>query len=113
LVSGIGQGRVTNNLATFINDIDGALTVPDEETIAMLYELLDTEGIYVGASTALNVVAAVKLAEKLGKGTNSLSSLATVHILCRFDGGHDPLRWSIPIPKSTLLKGVAESQGPV
>ena len=36
----------------------------------MLYELLDTEGLYVGATSALNVVAAVELAEKLGKGTN-------------------------------------------
>lgn len=34
----------------------------------MLYELLDTEGLYVGATSALNVVAAVELAEKLGKG---------------------------------------------
>jgi cysteine synthase A len=34
----------------------------------MIYELLDSEGLYVGASTALNVVAAVELAEKLGKG---------------------------------------------
>lgn len=35
----------------------------------MLYELLDTEGLYVGASSALNVVAAVELAEMLGKGS--------------------------------------------
>lgn len=34
----------------------------------MIYELLDTEGLYLGASTALNVVAAVELAQKLGKG---------------------------------------------
>lgn len=34
----------------------------------MVYDLLDTEGLYLGASSALNVVAAVELAEKLGKG---------------------------------------------
>lgn len=34
----------------------------------MIYELLDTEGLYMGASSALNVVAAVELAKKLGKG---------------------------------------------
>ena len=34
----------------------------------MLYELLDTEGIYLGASSSLNVVAAVELATKLGPG---------------------------------------------
>ncbi len=67
-ISGIGQGRITDNLATFINDISGAFTVPDTKSIAMLYDLLDTEGIYLGASSALNVVAAVELAQKLGKG---------------------------------------------
>jgi cysteine synthase len=34
----------------------------------MVYELLDTEGLYIGASSALNVVAAVELAAKLGPG---------------------------------------------
>jgi len=37
----------------------------------MVYELLDTEGLYVGASTALNVVAAVELAQRLGKGEST------------------------------------------
>lgn len=68
-VLGIGQGRITDNLATFIKDVSGAFTVPDTKSIAMLYELLDTEGIYLGASSALNVVAAVELAQKLGKGS--------------------------------------------
>jgi cysteine synthase len=51
-----------------VNDISGAFTVPDEKSIQMVYELLDTEGLYLGASSALNVVAAVELALKLGKG---------------------------------------------
>lgn len=67
--AGIGQGRVTDNLATFINDVDGSLTISDEKSIVMLYQLLDTEGLYLGASSALNVVAAVELAQKVDKGT--------------------------------------------
>jgi hypothetical protein len=66
--SGIGQGRITNNLATEIEHISGALHIPDSKSIAMLYELLDKEGLYLGASSALNVVAAVELAQKLGRG---------------------------------------------
>lgn len=66
--AGIGQGRVTDNLATFVNGIDGSLMIADEKSIVMLYQLLDTEGLYLGASSALNVVAAVELAQKLGKG---------------------------------------------
>jgi len=80
ITEGIGQGRVTNNLATFVNELSGAFTVPDDKSIAMVYELLDTEGLYLGASTALNVVAAVELAQRLGKG----SKVAT--ILC--DGAY-------------------------
>ena len=38
----------------------------------MLYELLDTEGLYLGASSALNVVAAAKLAHELGPGKSLL-----------------------------------------
>ena len=59
---------MTNNLGTEIAHITGALHIADAKSIAMLYELLDTEGIYLGASSALNVVAAYELAQKLGPG---------------------------------------------
>jgi len=68
LRTGIGQGRVTDNLAPDLELLDGAVHIPDAESIAMVYRLLHEEGIYIGASSALNVVAAVKVAEKLGKG---------------------------------------------
>jgi len=41
----------------------------------MVYELLDSEGLYVGATSALNVVAAVELATKLGRGAYWLDTL--------------------------------------
>lgn len=47
----------------------------DEKSIEMVYDLLDTEGLYLGASTALNVVAAVELAQILGKGTRLVNLL--------------------------------------
>ena len=68
VVVGIGQGRITNNLGTLIKEIDGSFTIGDEKSISMLYDLLHTEGLYLGASSALNVVAAVELAQKLGPG---------------------------------------------
>ena len=63
-----------------MNHLDGALHIPDEKSIEMVYDLLDTEGLYIGASSALNVVAAVELAKKLGPG----HTIAT--ILC--DGAY-------------------------
>ncbi|KAF9263432.1 cysteine synthase [Marasmius fiardii PR-910] len=80
ITEGIGQGRITDNLATIAQDIDGAFTVPDTKSIATLYDLLDTEGLYLGASSALNVVAAAELAVRLGKGSK------VVTILC--DGAY-------------------------
>lgn len=66
ITEGIGQGRVTDNLKPDIEKLDGSVHVPDEESIAMVYDLLHEEGIYVGASSALNVVAARMMAEQTG-----------------------------------------------
>ena len=77
---GIGQGRITDNLAQDIDTVDGAIYVPDEETIEMVYRLLDEEGLYLGGTGALNVVAACKVAQKLPEGSNVVTVLAdTAH----------------------------------
>ncbi|KAH9813559.1 tryptophan synthase beta subunit-like PLP-dependent enzyme [Melampsora americana] len=70
ITEGIGQGRVTENLKPEIEGglIDDSIFVSDEDSILMVYRMLDEEGIYLGASSALNVAAAVKMAEQLGKG---------------------------------------------
>ncbi|KAI5928550.1 tryptophan synthase beta subunit-like PLP-dependent enzyme [Camillea tinctor] len=68
ITEGIGQGRVTDNLAPDLGLLDGSLHVPDEESVAMVYRCLDEEGLYLGASSALNVVAARDVARKLGPG---------------------------------------------
>jgi cysteine synthase A len=52
------------------------VNIPDEESIEMVYRLLDEEGLYVGASSALNVVAAKKMAESLGKGKRVVTIIA-------------------------------------
>lgn len=77
--AGIGQGRITENLGTFVNNLDGALHIADEKSIAMVYDLLDTEGLYIGASSALNVVAAYELALQLGPGTWTKLPFASQH----------------------------------
>lgn len=76
ITEGIGQGRITDNMAQDVDLVDGSFRIPDEESISMLYRLLDEEGIYVGASSALNVVAATKVAKELGKGKKVVTILA-------------------------------------
>jgi cysteine synthase len=66
ITEGIGQGRVTDNLAPDLDLLDGSLHISDEKSIEMVYRCLDEEGLYLGASSALNVVAAKEVAEKMG-----------------------------------------------
>ncbi|KAL2040755.1 hypothetical protein N7G274_006734 [Stereocaulon virgatum] len=80
ITEGIGQGRVTDNLKADIDLVDGALHISDEKSIEMVYRCLDEEGLYLGASSCLNVVAAKEVAEKLGPGNT------VVTILC--DGAY-------------------------
>jgi cysteine synthase A len=80
ITEGIGQGRITENLKPDIDLLDGALFIADEKSIEMVYRCLDEEGLYLGASSCLNVVAAKEVAEKLGPGHT------VVTILC--DGAY-------------------------
>lgn len=77
---GIGQGRITDNLKASVDIIDDAVSIPDEESIVMLYRLLDEEGLFLGGTSALNVVAACKVAKDLPQNSNVTT------ILC--DSGH-------------------------
>ena len=80
ITEGIGQGRVTDNLKQEVAELDGAVHISDEKSIEMVYRCLDEEGLYLGASSALNVVAAKEVAERLGEGHT------VVTILC--DGAY-------------------------
>ena len=80
ITEGIGQGRVTENLKPDIGLVDGSVHIADEKSIEMVYRCLDEEGLYLGASSALNVVAAKEVAEKVGRGRT------VVTILC--DGAY-------------------------
>jgi len=75
ITEGIGQGRVTDNLQPDIDLLDGSLHISDEKSIEMVYRCLDEEGLYLGASSCLNVAAAKEVAEKLGKGHTVVTML--------------------------------------
>ncbi|CAH7675536.1 tryptophan synthase beta subunit-like PLP-dependent enzyme [Phakopsora pachyrhizi] len=69
--------RTGSSITKEINSglIDDAIYVSDEVSIEMVYRMLDKEGIYLSASSALNVVAAVKMAEQMGKGKRIVTML--------------------------------------
>lgn len=76
ITEGIGQGRITDNLQPDVGTLDGSVNIGDEKSVEMIYRCLDEEGLYLGASSALNVVAAKEVAEKLGKGSTVVTILA-------------------------------------
>ena len=63
ITEGIGNGRATENLKAGMSYIDDALFIPDQLSIKMTFRLLHEEGLAVGVSSGLNVVAAVEVAK--------------------------------------------------
>ncbi|MDX1563588.1 MAG: cysteine synthase A [Gammaproteobacteria bacterium] len=70
---GIGQGRVTGNLAEAT--IDDAFQIPDTEMLPIVYDLLQYEGLLMGGSTGINVAGAIRLAKQLGPGKTIVTVL--------------------------------------
>jgi len=66
ITEGIGQSRVTANLAGVL--IDDAIRIPDRDAIEQVFDLVVHEGLTVGGSAGLNVAAAIQVARDLGPG---------------------------------------------
>ncbi len=77
ITEGIGQGRVTGNVAAAHVDIP--FRIPDSEALPVIFDLLAGEGLCVGGSSGINVAGAIRLARELGRGKT------VVTVLC--DGG--------------------------
>jgi cysteine synthase A len=77
ITEGIGNGRVTANLAGA--PIDDAVRVSDAEALPIVFDLVKDEGLVLGGSSGINVAAAIQVARELGPGHR------IVTILC--DGG--------------------------
>lgn len=66
ITEGIGNGRVTANMAGA--PADDAIQVTDPEALRTVYQLLYKDGLFMGGSVGINVGAAVKLAKQMGPG---------------------------------------------
>ena len=86
IVEGVGLDRVTANFDAA--DIDSAEAVSDQEMVDMAHWLLHKEGLFVSSSSALNMVAALRVARRLGEG----HTVATV--LCETGQRHLPRFWN-------------------
>ena len=66
ITEGIGQSRVTANLAGA--PIDDAYEISDEEALPIIFDLLEHEGLCLGGSSGINVAGAIRMARDLGPG---------------------------------------------
>jgi cysteine synthase A len=76
ITEGIGQGRITANIASA--PVDDAFQVPDEEALLVVFDLLSEEGLCLGGSSGINVAGAIQLARQMGPGHT------IVTVLCDF-----------------------------
>ncbi|RDE08498.1 cysteine synthase A [Pelagibacterium lacus] len=73
ITEGIGQGRITANLADLA--VDHAYQIPDSEALPYIFDLLRQEGLCLGGSSAINIAGAVRLARELGPGKTIVTVL--------------------------------------
>jgi cysteine synthase A len=73
ITEGIGQGRITANLENA--PVDVAFQIPDDESVAVVFDLLQHEGLLLGTSTGVNVAGAIRLALKMGRGHTIVTML--------------------------------------
>ncbi|MGE5509689.1 MAG: cysteine synthase A [Bacteroidota bacterium] len=73
ITEGIGQGRITKNFEGAV--VDHAYLIPDAESVAVCFQLLQDEGLCVGGSTGVNVAGAIRLAREMGPGHTIVTML--------------------------------------
>jgi len=74
ITEGIGQGRITANIASA--PVDDAFQIPDEEALLVNFDLLSAEGLCLGGSSGINVAGAIQLARKMGPGRTIVTVLS-------------------------------------
>ncbi|PON94026.1 Cystathionine beta-synthase [Trema orientale] len=66
ITEGIGVNRITQNF--MMAKLDGAFQGTDREAVEMSRFLLKNDGLFLGSSSAMNCVGAVRLAQSIGPG---------------------------------------------
>ena len=73
ITEGIGQARVTKNLE--LCEVDSSYYVTDKECMDILYKMIKTDGLFLGLSSGVNIMGAIKMAKDLGPGNKIVTIL--------------------------------------
>ncbi|KZP34447.1 PALP-domain-containing protein [Athelia psychrophila] len=90
VVEGIGINRLTKNIERALPIVDDAFRITDEEAVSMSRYLVENDGLFLGSSSACNLVACVKYVRKMG--WNNGQSVVT--ILCDSGNRHYSKFWN-------------------
>jgi len=89
VVEGIGINRITKNIELALPVIDDAFRITDAEAVSMARFLVQRDGLFLGSSSAVNLVACVKLVRKMGWGNGE----KVVTVLCDSGARHYSKFW--------------------
>lgn len=75
-VDGIGKMNLTGNMHDALSVADGAVKISDTDAINMIYQLIEEQDCWLGASGGLNLCACKELAMTLPEGSNVVTTVA-------------------------------------
>lgn len=73
ITEGIAQGRITANLEGFTPDM--SYSIPDTESLPVVFDLLEHEGLCLGGSSGVNVAGAIRMGLEMGPGHTIVTML--------------------------------------
>ena len=73
ITEGIGNARACNNIKHC--NVDMSYYVDDKECMTILYKLIKDEGLFLGLSSGVNIMGAIKMAKEMGSGKKIVTIL--------------------------------------
>ena len=73
ITEGIGSSRITKNFGEA--KIDDAYSIDDYESLPIIYNLIQNEGLSLGTSCGVNIAGAIRLGKELGPGKTIVTIL--------------------------------------
>ena len=74
ITEGIGQGRITKNIEEL--KVDYPYQIGDQESLDVMFKLVENEGLFLGISSGINVAGAYRLAKEIWPGKNVVTILS-------------------------------------
>ncbi|TCD64839.1 hypothetical protein EIP91_003587 [Steccherinum ochraceum] len=113
VVEGIGINRLTINMELGLDIIDDAFRITDAEAVAMSRYLVEHDGLFLGSSSACNLVACVKFVKKMGWGGGGqrVVTILCVYALLVLERGDEADLFGLAGVDVILGRGIILSSG--